>query len=47
MSVHAKPAPVEVKFWTPGVMVMVAFMVTGLFFVIARYLGGLAAVNRH
>ncbi len=45
MSIHAKPAPVEVKFWTPGVMVMVAFMVTGLFFVIARYLGGLAAVT--
>ena len=45
MSAHAKPAPVEAKFWTPGVMVMVAFMVIGFIFVIARYLGGLAAVT--
>ena len=40
-----KPAPVEAKFWTPGVMVMVAFMVTALPFIIERYLGGLAAVT--
>lgn len=45
MSAHAKPAPIEARFWTPGVMVMVAFMVTGLPFVIARYVGGLAAVT--
>ena len=45
MSAHAKPAPVEAKFWTPGVMVMVAFMVIGLLFVAARYVGGLAAVT--
>ena len=45
MSVHPKPAPVEAKFWTPGVMVMVALMVTGFVFIIARYRGGLAAVT--
>ncbi len=45
MSAHAKPAPVEARFWTPGVMAMVAFMVTGLLFVAARYVGGLAAVT--
>jgi len=45
MSSHAKPEPVEAKFWTPGVLVLVAFMVTGFLFVIARYVGGLAAVT--
>ncbi len=45
MSAHAKPAPVEARFWTPGVMVMVAFMLTGFVFVIVRYTGGLAAVT--
>jgi Ni/Fe-hydrogenase subunit HybB-like protein len=45
MSAHAKPAPVEAKFWTPGSILLIAFMVTGLPFVIARYMGGLAAVT--
>jgi len=45
MSAHAKPAPVEARFWTPGVLVMVAFMLTAFLFVIARYIGGLAAVT--
>ncbi len=45
MSAHAKPVPVEARFWTPGVMVLVAFMLTGIPFVIARYMGGLAAVT--
>jgi len=45
MSPHAKPAPIEVKFWTPGVLVMVFFMAAGFLFVIARYTGGLAAVT--
>ncbi len=45
MSAHAKPAPVETKFWTPGVLVMVFFMATGFLFVIARYTGGLAVVT--
>jgi len=45
MSAHAKPAPIKARFWTPGVFVMVAFMLTGFLFVIARYIGGLAAVT--
>ncbi len=45
MNAHAKPAPVDARFWTPGVMVMVAFMVVGFLFIIARYIGGLAAVT--
>ncbi|MDF1592040.1 MAG: Ni/Fe-hydrogenase cytochrome b subunit [Desulfobacterales bacterium] len=45
MSAHTKPAPIEEKFWTPGVFVMVAFMLTGVLFLIARYIGGLAAVT--
>lgn len=45
MSARAKPAPVEAKFWTPGVMVLVAFMVVGFPFIVARYIGGLAAVT--
>ena len=45
MSDHTKPVPVEARFWTPGVMVLVAFMLTGIPFVIARYMGGLAAVT--
>ena len=45
MSAHAEPAPIEARFWTPGVMVLVAFMLTGAPFVIARYMGGLAAVT--
>ncbi len=40
-----KPAPVATRFWTPGVMVMVAFILAGIPFVIARYMGGLAAVT--
>jgi len=45
MSPHAKPAPIEARFWTPGALVMVAFMATGFVFIIARYIGGLAAVT--
>jgi len=45
MNEQAIPAPVEAKFWTPGVIVMVAVMLTGLPFVITRYVGGLAAVT--
>ena len=45
MSPHAKPAPIAVKFWTPGVLVLVFFMAAGFLFVIARYTGGLAAVT--
>ncbi len=45
MSADTKPAPVEAKFWTPGVMVLSAFMIVGFFFVVARYIGGLGAVT--
>jgi len=45
MSADPKPEPVEAKFWTPGVMVLVAFMVVGFPFIVARYIGGLAAVT--
>jgi Ni/Fe-hydrogenase subunit HybB-like protein len=45
MTTRAKPAQVKARFWTPGVMVLVAFMVGGIPFIIARYLGGLAAVT--
>ncbi len=45
MSAHAKPAPLESRFWTPGTLVLVAFMLTGFLFVIVRYIGGLAAVT--
>ena len=45
MNTSAKPAQVKARFWTPGVMVLVAIMVSGLPFIIARYVGGLAAVT--
>jgi Ni/Fe-hydrogenase subunit HybB-like protein len=45
MSNHASPAPVPAPFWTPGVMFLVVIMVIAGFFVIARFLGGLAAVT--
>ena len=45
MLTHAKPAPVGAKFWTPGVIVLLALMGIGFFFIIARYIGGLAAVT--
>jgi Ni/Fe-hydrogenase subunit HybB-like protein len=45
MNTHAKPAPVEAKFWTPGVIFLLVWMGTGFFFAIARYIGGLAAVT--
>jgi Ni/Fe-hydrogenase subunit HybB-like protein len=42
---HPKPAPLEIKFWTPGVLVLFAVMLIGFCFIIARYLGGLAVVT--
>ena len=45
MSPYAKPAPIAVKFWTPGTLALAAFMATGFLFVIARYIGGLGAVT--
>ena len=45
MSNHGKPAPVAVPFWTPGVLFLLALMVTAGFFIIGRYTGGLAAIT--
>lgn len=45
MHSHAKPLPVRAPFWTPGVLVLTAFMTAGAAFVLARYIGGLEAVT--
>ncbi|MBW1784334.1 MAG: Ni/Fe-hydrogenase cytochrome b subunit [Deltaproteobacteria bacterium] len=45
MSAHAKPAPVDTPFWTPGVILLAALMVTGFLFIIGRFTGGLGAVS--
>lgn len=45
MKAHAQPAALRAPFWTPGVLVMVAFVVTALLFIFARYTGGLKAVT--
>jgi Ni/Fe-hydrogenase subunit HybB-like protein len=42
---HPKPAPLEMKFWTPGALVLFAVMLMGFCFIVARYLGGLAVVS--
>jgi len=42
---HNRPAPVPAPLWTPGVIVMVALMATAGAFIIARFVGGLAAVT--
>lgn len=45
MHSHAKPLPVRAPFWTPGVLVLTAFMVAGAAFILARFVGGLEAVT--
>ena len=40
-----RPHAVRRPFWTPGVLVMVAFMIAGGVSVIARYIGGLGYVT--
>ncbi len=40
-----EPRPLERPLWTPGVLVMVGFMIAGALAVLARYTGGLAAVS--
>ncbi len=45
MNSHAQPAALRVPFWTPGILVMIAFVVAAAFFIVARYTGGLAAVT--
>ncbi len=42
---HVEAAPVEEKFLTPGVMVMLAFMAVGLAFIIVRFVKGLGGVT--
>jgi Ni/Fe-hydrogenase subunit HybB-like protein len=45
MNTHSKPAPVTAPFWTPGVMLLVGFMLTAGFFIVGRFTGGLGAVT--
>lgn len=37
--------PLHKKFWTPGVLVMLAFMIAGLVTIIARFTGGIGYVS--
>jgi len=39
------PYPLKMKFWTPGVLVLLAFMAAGAVAVIARYTGGIGYVS--
>ncbi|MEN8244429.1 MAG: tetrathionate reductase family octaheme c-type cytochrome [Thermodesulfobacteriota bacterium] len=45
MNTHKKAAPVEEKFLTPGVMVMLGLMVIGGAFIAARFLYGIGKVS--
>jgi len=45
MNQHEKAAPVEEKFLTPGVMVMISLMAIGFAFVVARLILGIGAVS--
>jgi Ni/Fe-hydrogenase subunit HybB-like protein len=45
MNSHEAAAPVEEKFLTPGVMVMVALMGIGGAFTLARFLYGIGTVS--
>ncbi|MDX2445914.1 MAG: Ni/Fe-hydrogenase cytochrome b subunit, partial [Desulfobacterales bacterium] len=45
MNTHETAAPVEEKFLTPGVMVMMALMVIGGAFVLARFIYGIGTVS--
>lgn len=40
----ATPRPVDRKFWTPGVLVMLAFMLGGFISLVVRFSGGIGAV---
>lgn len=42
---HAEPRPTASRFWTPGVMVMVCFMLAGGAALLARFIGGLGYVT--
>jgi Ni/Fe-hydrogenase subunit HybB-like protein len=45
MKAHAHPAALRTPFWTPGVLVMIAFITAAFLFIVARYTGGLRAVT--
>lgn len=40
-----KPAPLNTKFWTPGVLVMTVFMIAGAIAVFSRFTGGIGYVS--
>ncbi|WP_022665626.1 NrfD/PsrC family molybdoenzyme membrane anchor subunit [Desulfospira joergensenii] len=40
-----KPSPLRKKFWTPGVLVMLVFMMAGAAAIIARFTGGIGYVT--
>ncbi len=40
-----KASPLNKKFWTPGVLVMLVFMIAGAIAVIERFSGGLGYVT--
>ena len=45
MNMHENAAPVDEKFLTPGVMVMLGLMAIGAAFAISRFLFGIGAVS--
>ncbi len=45
MSGRHAAAPLSVPLWTPGVLVLIALMIPGFVFILARFIGGLAAVT--
>ena len=45
MNYHEDAAPVEEKFLTPGVMVMLALVAVGFAFALGRFLFGIGAVS--
>ena len=40
-----QPYPLKTKFWTPGVLVLLAFMIAGAVTLIARFTGGIGYVS--
>ena len=40
-----KPAPLRKPFWTPGVLVLLAFMAAGAVAIVARFTGGIGYVT--
>lgn len=42
---HSPPYPLKAKFWTPGVLVLLALMLAGAFAIAARFIGGIGYVS--